>query len=222
MDFEKLILTLISILAGWLLAQFTGVIKDIRYKKKIQKCLIEELEELQTELNRMLISDSRKLQIYSLNCIDKFCSTPLSNHIFKNYYKDVVLILNKNQRISLQLIHTLIENINIRIKEQNKITEDLQKKQLLEGEGCISNAECKLWGEAVITEFHNVSMAIWHIKFHLDNPKSPDLSPYTKEHEQYLQYLENVDKQVQKIMEEAKNLKKKDFEKIYNPESFAK
>jgi hypothetical protein len=213
---------LVSIISGWILAQFTGVFKDFLCKKKIQKCLIEELEELQTELNRTLIIYSRQLQLYSLQCIDNGCATPLSNHIFKNYYKDVVLVLNKNQRISFQLIHTLIENINIRIKELDKVTCDLQKKHILEGEGSISNTECKSWGEAIKVEFHNVSMATWHIKFHLDNPESPDLSPYTKEHEQYLHYLESVDKKVQKIMEEAKSLNKKDFEKIYNPENFAK
>ncbi len=219
---NKLMISLVSIIAGWILAQFTGVLKDFLYKKKIRKCLIEELKELETELSRMLIFCSRQLQIYSLKGIDNGGATPLSNHIFKNYCKDVVLTLNKNQRISFQLIHTLIENINVGIKVQSKVTGELQTKHILEGEGGVNSAEVKLWGDGVITEFRNVASAIWQIKLHLGNQKSPDLSPYTEEHRQYLEYLENVDKEVNKIMEAAKKLDRKDIDKIYDPESFAK
>lgn len=222
MDYSKLILSLISIFAGWMLAQFTGVLKDYLYKRKIRKCLVEELTELQSELERTLLIYSRQLQIHALKGIDNASPVLLSNHIFQNYYKDAVLSLNKDQRISLQLIHTLIRNINTGIGEHREITSKLQDKHMLEGPKSIGDKEGAFWGNKVISEFHNVAAAIWHIRFHLANSKSPDLSPYTKDHESYLKYLENVESEVQNIFSAATKLDRKEFEKMYDPESFAK
>ncbi len=222
MDYKRLAFSLFLIFVGWLLAQFTGLMKDYLYRRKIRKCLIEELNGLQSELERTLLIYSRQLQIHSLKGIDDGSPIPLSNHIFRNYYKDVVLSLNKHQRISLQLIHTMIESVNTGISEHEEITSRLQEKHVLGGEGAITEEEGQLWGNKVISEFTNVALALWHIKFHLSRSKSPDLSPYTEAHKQYLKYLDNVNKKIRKTMDAAKELDRSEFERIYNPENIAK
>ena len=221
MDYKKLALSLLLIFVGWLLAQFTGIAKDYLHRRRIRKCLIEELSELKSELERTLLIYSRQLQIHSLKGIDNGSPIPLSNHIFRNYYKDAVLSLNKHQRISLQLIHKMIESVNTGASEHREITSRLQEKHMLEGEDSITEKEGKLWGNKVISEFTNVASALWHIRFHLRRPKSPDLSPYTEDHKQYLKYLDNVEREIKKIMDAAQKLDRREFEKIYNPENIA-
>jgi hypothetical protein len=137
----------------------------------------------------------------------------LSNYIFKNYYKDAVLSLNQQQRISFQLIHTLVESINSDILEHEKLSKDIKKTTEQNG---------KEWGNRVICQFNNIASALWHIKYHLTKPTSPSLLTYGIEHEQYLQYLESVDKKIAEIIEAAQKLDKNEFDKIYNPENFVK
>ena len=221
MDYSTLILSLISILFGWLLAQCTGIIKDYMHERRIRKGLLAELNELQSELERTLLIYSRQLQIYSLKGIENAIPFPLSNYIFKNYYKDAVLSLNKQQRISLQRIHTSIESINSGVDEHGKLTRKLQEKNILQGKDGITEREIELWGKNIIAEFHNVASAWWYVKFHLSNPKSPDLLPYSQNHEQYLKHSAKVDDEIKKLMKDAKRLDRSEFEKIYNPESFA-
>jgi hypothetical protein len=222
MEDPKLIIVLASIFVGWLLAQLTGTVKEWLKCRKIRKCLLEELEELQCELERVLMVYSRQLQIHALQGVDNSSPAQLSNHIFKNYYKDAVLSLNKNQRISMQLIHTLIESVNSGILSHTKITSDIQDKYTLKGKESITTEDGEYWGNKVISEFGNVAAAIWHIRFHLSNPKSPDLTPYTKDHENYLKYLESVENKISEMMNQAKSIPREQFEKIYDPAVFTR
>jgi hypothetical protein len=222
MDYDKLLISIASIFVGWFLAQFTGILKEYLYRRKIKKCLIEELKEIKRELERTILIYSRQLQIHALKGIDNNSPIHLSHHIFKNYYKDVVLSLNMEQRISFQLIHSYIENINAGIDEHHEITRKLQEKNMIEGADSITEKDGVLWGNKVISEFTNAATAIWHIKYHLSNSQSPSLDPYTEKHEQYLKYLQSVEKEISNIMEGAKNLSREDFKKTYDPEGFAK
>jgi len=221
-DYLKLIIALSSVLLGWILAQFTGILKDWLYVRKIKKCIIEELYELCSELERTLLIYSRELQIHALKGIGNGSPTPISNHIFNNYYKDAVLDLNKKQRISLQLIHTLVDNINLGIKEFSNVTAELQKMHMLNMGDGINEKDGVYWGSLITSQFINIASAIWHIKFHLKNPKNPDLTPFTHNHELYLKYLDSIDKEMKKFIDAAKTLDKSQFEMIYDPESFAK
>tara|TARA_R110000772_G_scaffold231052_1_gene341731 strand:+ start:1100 stop:1822 length:723 start_codon:yes stop_codon:yes gene_type:complete len=221
MDYEKVVIGLISVFSGWVLAQFTSILKDFMRARKVKKCLQQELEELKSELERTLLIYSRMLQIYGLKGIDNGSASPISNHIFKNYYKEAVLDLNKQQRISYQLIHTLVEAANNGMDELREVTGRLQERNILEGTSSISEQDGDLWGKKVICEFNNVAAAIWHIRYHLAYPKNPDLSPLTKSHEEYLKYLGSVEKHVAEIVDKAKNISREKFDEFYNPESFA-
>ncbi|NOR44559.1 MAG: hypothetical protein GQ534_03155 [Candidatus Delongbacteria bacterium] len=220
MDYKTLILGLSSVFVGWLLAQFTGILKDFYYTRKIKKCLLEELYELKSELERTQLIYTRQLQIYALQGIEGGTPVPLSNHIFKNYYKDAVLGLNKQQRLSYQLIHTLVENVNIGMIRHRELTIKLLEKNIIKGSESITEKEGDSWGKNVICEYQNVAAMIWHIKYHLNNHKYPELLPFSEEHKNYLQYLENVDNEVSSIIEKAKKLDKGKFQKIYNPDAF--
>jgi hypothetical protein len=222
MEDPKIIIALTSIFAGWLLAQITGTVKEWLKIRKIRQCLLEELDELQCELERVLMVYARQLQIYALQGVDNASPAQLSNHIFRNHYKDAVLSLNKNQRISIQLIHTLIDSVNTGIQSNSKITSEIQEKYMLKGKESITVEDVEFWGSKVVCEFSNVAAAIWYIRFHLSNPRSPDLAPYTKDHESHLKYLENIEHKVSEMIDQAKNIPREQFNKIYDPAAFAR
>ena len=195
-EYEKLIFTLASVFVGWALAQSTGIAKEYFHRRKVRKYLLEELSELQSELERTLMIYSRELQIYANQGIGNSGPSPLSNHIFKNYYKDALLSLNKDQRISFQLIHTLIEGVNRGMSEFQKITGEIQKKHTFEGIESITEKDGEHWGDAIKCEYGNVATALWHVKFHLSNTENPDLTPLTPSHKKYLKYLESIEKEI--------------------------
>ncbi|WP_271272392.1 hypothetical protein [Aliamphritea hakodatensis] len=141
MDTNKLFIGLASVGAGWVLAQFTSVAKDWLYTRKVKIALLEELDELKEELDRTIIILSRQLQIHAIKGIDNGVATPLSNHIFSNYYKDAVLSLNKQQRISYQLINTLVCNLNENLSKHKECTESIHSKVMREGEEALADSD---------------------------------------------------------------------------------
>ena len=222
MDTEKLLIGLASVGVGWVLAQFTSVAKDWLYARRIRKALLEELSELKSELDRTLMILSRQLQIHGIEGIDNEAPVPISNHIFSNYYKDAVLTLNKEQRISYQLINTLIGTLNDGLSNHKEHTKSLQSKAMHEGKESLAKSDFQYWGEGVIGLFEQANSTQWHIRYHLSRPKNPELLPYTKEHETYLKFLEKVREKSKEIIENAKGLDRESFENVYNPEHFAK
>ena len=128
---EKAIVPLVSVFAGWLLAQVTGVVRDHFRDRRMRRCLVEVVKDLRRELQRTKLFYARALQIYGRKGIEASVPSRLSNHIFRNYYKDAVLGLNANQRISFQMIHSLIEGINDAADAVGKLAGELHTKNTL-------------------------------------------------------------------------------------------
>jgi hypothetical protein len=217
---EKVLLALISVFVGWLLAQLSGIVKDRLTRRRIRKCLLEELQELQIELNHTLLKYARQLQVHALQGIDNNVPLPLSNHIFRNYYKDAVLSFSQTQRMSYQLIHSQLEQLNAGIRNQEEVTRRLHEKARIEGPQSINKAEGELWGQTVVAGFTNAATVLWHVDYHLGHPRHPELSLLTGTHEAHLKYCQNVETQIQDILEKGKSLSREDFIKIYRPEDF--
>lgn len=213
-------LTLAAVFVGWLLAQLSGIVRERLNRRRVRRCLLEELAELRGELDRMLLKYARQLQIHALRGIDNNIALPLSNHIFKNFYKDAVLSLNQAQRISYQMIHSHLDQINAGISEQRDVTRRINEKVFAEGAESVKASDGEHWGQTVIAGFLNSATLRWHVDNHLRQPRLPDLSLNADTHKAYLQYLQNVDDNIKSIMEAGKTLKREDFERIYRPEIF--
>ena len=215
-------LPLVGVALGWLPAQASGLVKEIWSRRRVRSCLLEELHELHNELGRTQLQYARELQIHALKGIDNGVPLKLSNHIFKNFYKDAVLSLNQRQRISFQMIHSQVEALNSGIAELEATARRLGEKATLEGPQSISVAEGELWGNQVIAGFTNAAVAMWLINNHLRKPRNPDLSLWESRHTDYLKYLQAVDGQVKEILTAAKKLNRADFERAYKPEDLVR
>lgn len=218
----KVIISLASVFVGWLLAQLTGLLKDIHYRRRIKKSLLSELDEIRDEAKRTQLIYIRQLQIFGNGAVGNEVPAPLANHIFKNYYKDAVLILNKTQRTSFQMIHTLLEAANTDIADFRKLTVKIQEKILLEGTDSLTAEDANLWGKTAHANYHNLAVLIWNLSNHIQNPKKPVQELMTEQHESYLKYLDEVKDAADKAIEQGKTADRSFFKKNYHPELFGK
>lgn len=220
-DLLKVLIGVTSAFAGWLLAQFTSAAKAWDQRRKIKKLLLEELRDIDLGIQRLLLFYSRELQIYGANCIGNSSTTGISNYIFKNYYKDALLSLNQRQRISYQMIHLLVDQVNAGIIELKTIAQEIQNEHFANGPSQKIAKACKGWGEKVKAEYQHCATLQWQVRFHLQHKRSPDLSPYTKHHEDFTRYLQSVNDEADKVIQTGKTIDRDKFNQIYVPESFA-
>ncbi|MCC6345683.1 MAG: hypothetical protein IT388_00690 [Nitrospirales bacterium] len=219
---EKAIISLVSVIIGWLLAQGTALTKDVYTGWKLKKSLLKELEDIKEQLRRLLMIYHRQLQVYALEGIDPGVPIPVPNLFFKQYYKDVFSRLKREQRLSYQLIHGMIDTLNSEnadfLKFTKQTVEDLKHLHLKKNPEFSRAVD--LWGDRVMALYSTTRETIWHIECHLKKPHCPALDLMGPMHKSYVQFVDEVNQEMKKIIESAKGLKREDFEKIYDEQFF--
>lgn len=218
----KVLISLVSVALGWMLAQGTSLARDWWSSRKLRSGLITELEDIQDQLQRVVLIHTRQLQIYAIKGIEPTAALPIQNMFFKQYFKEAFSHLNREQRISYQLIHTTLENLNTKNEDLAKFTEESYKDLRMSPDDKKTLAIFDLWGGRVIDLYKTAMDVRWHIAYHLQNPDAPSFDLMGPMHESYVKFEQELDTEVKKILEESKNLKKEDFEKIYNGNAFAR
>jgi hypothetical protein len=94
---NKVIIALIAVVIGWALGQGTALAKELYRSWRLKRALLEELEDLREQLERVAMGYRRQLQMYALNGIEPVTPNVLSNLFFKQYYKDVSMALTGNK-----------------------------------------------------------------------------------------------------------------------------
>ena len=202
---EKVVISLISVVLGWLLAQGTDFVKDWWAARKLKAGLLVELQDIQDQLQRVVMIHGRQLQIFALKGMEPSAALPVHNMFFKQYFKDAFSHLNREQRISYQLIHAALESLNKKNEELAKFFEESYKDLKLSPDDkrtlCLT---IELWGDRVITLYKTAMDLRWHIAYHLDNPNSPAFDLMGPMHESYVKFEQELDDEVKTIIE--KNL----------------
>lgn len=219
---EKVVISLISVAVGWLLAQGTAFAKDWWTARKLRAGLLTELQDIQDQLQRVVLLHSRQLQISALKGMEPSAALPVQNMFFKQYFKEAFSHLNREQRISYQLIHASLESLNKGNEELAEFAEDTYKELRMSPDEKRTLSRIEVWGDRVIALYKTTMDVRWHIAYHLRNPKSPTFDIMGPIHESYVRFQQELDQEVKDIMEKAKKLTKEDFEKIYDQRAFAK
>ncbi len=217
---DKALLSIVSIAIGWLLAQGTTLVKDWLNIRRLKNGLLIELEDIRAQLDRMQLHNKRNLQFYALQGIPNEGSLPIQNLFFRQYFKDVFGKLNREQRISYQLIHSLLDTNN---EQQAALVSFFEKNyEVRHGPANSENAHKVLreFGDRAIAAQRGTMKVLWHIEFHLRNREKPGLDFKGPVHESYLRFLEEVEDDIRKTIDGAANLKRDDLEKIYDEKFF--
>ena len=219
---EKVAISLISVAVGWLLAQGTALAKDWWSARKLRAGLLTELHDIQDQLQRVVMIHSRQLQIFAIKGMEPSAALPVQNMFFKQYFKETFSHLNREQRISYQLIHASLENLNKKNEELAKFAEEAYMDLRMSPDDKKKLSTIEVWGDRVIALYKTAMDVRWHIDYHLCNPKSPAFDIMGTMHESYVKFERELDQEVKGIIENAKKFKREDFEKIYDEKAFAK
>lgn len=203
-----------------MLAQGTAFFKDWWAAQKLRAGLLIELEDIQDQLQRVIRIHSRQLQIFALKGMEPTAALPVQNMFFKQYFKDAFSHLNRSQRISYQLIHASLENLNKKNQDLANFAEESYKDIKIEPDEQKTLSIIEVWGDRVIALYKTARAVHWHIEYHLCNSKSPGFDLMGPMHESYVKFESELDQEVKIIIEKAKMLKPEDFERVYDPNTF--
>ena len=221
-DLLKIVIGVTSAFAGWILAQLTSGLKTWLQRRKVLKLLFEELTDLDAEINRLYFFYARQLEIHGAMGVSSESVAGLSHPIYRDYYKDALLSLNQKQRISYQMIHSLVDLVNVGISDLRQKSSEIYAKNASGGMTKELAKSCDAWGKAARAQFESCASLQWQIRFHLQNKDGPDLRPYTESHEQYLIFLQDVQKKADEFIANGKTIDRGKFDQVYDPSTFSR
>ena len=217
---EKILIALVSVAVGWILAQGTALAKNWWAARNLTGGLITELEDIYKQLDRVVLITHREMQICANEGIGTGASLPIHNTFFRQYFKEAFSHLNREQRISYQLIHSTLDALNKRNEALEKILDDFHKEYASSPDEERILVAVAIVRDRLIAAYKTAMVTRWHIKHHLNNPKSPTYDYKGPVHESYVKFEQELDDDVKLILEKAKDIKREDLEKIYDPKMF--
>ena len=217
---EKLFISLVSVAVGWILGQGTALAKDWWNARKLCGGLLVEIQDIDEQLRRVIMGHARSLQIYALNAIEYDATLPIQNMFFRQYFKDAFSNLNREQRISYQLIHASLDVLNTKMEELGQYVDDVFKENNKDQQKRRESIE--YWGGKVTAIYHIAMTIRWHIEYHLKHPKRPAFDLLGPMHESYVKFEQWLEDDIKEIIENAKKLTLDDFKKIYDEKHFEK
>lgn len=207
---DKTTLTLISVILGWFLGSGTKYISEILFNLRLKESLLEELSDIKDELERTCIIYKRKLQLHSIQGFEPTIPLEINNYFFTHHYKDIFTNLNKEQRLSYQLIHTHITSLNKGFDELTKVTSSSFKliKDKIEKNENTTNHK---YGDYISAQYKNTKNTLWHVNYHIQNSKKPAISLFKTAHSKFISFQEELDMEIKNILSNEQNLTKADF-----------
>ena len=212
--FSEFDVQIASVLLGVILAQGVNFGNDWLKRRKIKKALLDELIQLRMQLNIASVSLERGIQVFAKGGLIPNKHVIIEGHIFSNSYKDAAMYLNVEQRISFQLIHSLIAELNSTLRQQAATVDRAVEKEELDV------ADYEQWGRITKSAYRTGRQIIWHIHFHLENIKNPSLDYGGPIHESYLKFLQKIEDEIDSIENSAEGLDREGFERLYDPDRF--
>ena len=216
----SLIGSLISVVLGWILGQGTTLFRDFRTDRKLKKSLLLELSDIQIQLYRTRLSFQRQIELFSRHKIDPSTQVQIKSYFFDHHYKDVFNKLNRDQRMSYQVIHESLKALNEMTEELRPVTLDCFQTILRNPKDPEIPIKFKLWGDQLNCLYSNARTIEWHIDYHLRNPKRPVLDQMGSTHQSYLKFQESLKGEIETIKRNAQNIKEENLGKIYPNELF--
>jgi hypothetical protein len=217
---ERELVTIAAVAFGWLLAQITDVIRWMYASRKLRQGLLYELKDIDAQLERILHIHARQIQIYALRGVEPCAALPAPNMFFHQYFRDAFPYLNREQRLSYQLVHSSIDALNAKNERLGQWIEDVNPSRKAQEGTSDASAILEQWGEEVKALYRMAATTRWHIRYHLRNPSVPNMDVMGPMHEQYLKDQERINETIIDIMQRAKNLNREDFDKTYDPRAF--
>lgn len=207
---DKEIISAISAVAGWFGSQLYSFVKLKWAERKLKDGLLTELQDVKDILQRSVNIYGRSLQISAKQGIDPTTALPVPNMYFQHYFKQAFSSLNREQRISYQLIHALLDSLNKKNEELGKFFEERCNNLRYSTDDANDRKVRAEWKERITLLYKLTHEVLWHIVYHMRYPESPALEPVRND---YLAFLKELEAKVVAINEGAKTIPRQEFEK---------
>jgi hypothetical protein len=185
------ILALIAVLFGWILGETTSLLKKRWSIRNLKKSLFLEIEDALSWLKRNQITLEYVIQLAVLKEFIDVGPVKVPTHIYDKHFPEISPHLTKSERVSYNSIYNLI----------HRSYEDMSRLiDLIRADPGDDEKRRELTGilEAI---YHNTSMAIYQIQYHLANKENLDINKVTGEHAKQID--DGITRRLHEICSEA-------------------
>ncbi|TOQ70804.1 hypothetical protein [Vibrio parahaemolyticus] len=129
---EKVAAALIGVVVGWIISQFTEVIKDRRNRRKKIEAVYTEATDIEAWLSRMLKQTEYSLQLALLK--EQVTSVPSDLHVFmfEEHFHEICMHMPRDIRIGFTDYYGSVVHINQIIEQiKNIIDSDCENNEKL-------------------------------------------------------------------------------------------
>lgn len=216
---KEFLVALLGLIVGWILSELTRITGQWVGIRKRKSALISEIKQLRAECDRLVMAISRDIQLSVIYASEPSTTAEIVAPIYSNFYKDVVLSLSESQRISYQMIHSLLGGLNRSFQDEAQLVHQIHDAAASKNEKT-ARLLIKKRGELAHGAYATTRMVQWHIDFHLAHPSNPSLDVGGDLHKNYLLFLDRVEQEVLEIKEGAANMEPEQFSRKFDSESF--
>ena len=215
---EKAVWGLAGAFLGWALSIGTAFVKEHVRVWRLAGGMRDELKDIDHQLNDMVESQRRNLQIIGAQGVGATGALPIQHVFFQKAYVDVFPNLGRGSRLSLQLIHSAVDSLNAQAAQLDVIFLELTK--MPDRESKEARFLGKQWDDLVKATFSNAMTLRWYIEAHLAGRFLNPVRQYGHDHRKWLQHLENVQLDIEKYIDEGKKIPAKSFDSFYDEARF--
>ncbi|MFQ2070401.1 hypothetical protein ACK35S_15215 [Aeromonas veronii] len=198
---KDVVLPIVTALVGFLSAQFYAFIQARINRNKIKKNMFLELSDIDAQLeNAQLTLEGNIKHICNKEFSGAFPSK-IRTCVFNGFFVGVAIHLNRSQRVSYQIIHGYLDDIN------NELSYLVGETRVFRDEvfsnGGIERSKLNIWMDRYRTIYTNICMARWHIRHHIDNKINPELPLSGCVYDEYQVFCRNIDKTLNDFIHES-------------------
>jgi hypothetical protein len=167
----KHLVTLAAIVFGWFLGETTSWFKKRWSIRNLRKSLLLEIEDALDWLKRNQLTIEHIIQLTVLGELIDLGPIKVPTHIYDNYFHEISTHLTRSERVSYNSIY---QHIHLSYKDSTRLVELIRSLPF-------DNNKRKEVAGILDAMYHNVSMAITQIQYHLANRKHLDVSKVSSE-----------------------------------------
>jgi hypothetical protein len=106
------VLPLVGVVVGWVLAQFTDIMRYWWRKRRLRKALYQEVWDVGRRLGTTRTTCATLIQLLTHKAVGNEIPLPIPTHIFDTHYAEVSVDLSEHERVAFATIFSTIKNLN--------------------------------------------------------------------------------------------------------------
>ncbi|MGU5682007.1 hypothetical protein [Aeromonas allosaccharophila] len=198
---KDVVLPIVTALVGFVSAQFYTFIQARININKIKKNIFLELSDVDNQLKNAQSTLEKNIKHICNKEFSGAYPSKIRACIFNGFFVDIAIHLNRSQRVSYQIIHGYLDDVN------NELSYLVGETRVFRYEafsnGGIERSKLNIWMDRYGAIYTNICMARWHIRHHIDNKINPDLPLSGGVYDEYQVFCKDISKTLNDFINES-------------------